>query len=623
MPVFSATRIRTMQDLRRFESELALEEYLPERSVYEVLVGSAARHGARTALTMIMTGDPDEQPRRVTYCELLGLVHRAANLFTSLGGECPAVAYILPNLIETHATLWGAEATGLAIPINPLLRPEYIIEVLTATGASVLVTMGPQLAPELWQKILAVREQLPALKILTINPPGAPLAPGTTDLAAGLAAQADDRLIAGQPRDGNATAALFHTGGTTGTPKIVIQTQRNQLVNSFLGGVMLGMTEHDVLTGTLPMFHIAASFSALFVFMTCGHLPIFSPAGLRNPRMLERFWKLLEQYRVTVVAAVPTSLSALLQVPLAGADLGSVRAVYTGTAPLPPAVGAAFARAAGLRLHQMYGMTEVAGMIATTPAYSEGGEDSVGWPIPYHEVHVRRFGADGRSGEPCAASEVGVITVRGPAVSPGYLNPAHNIGVFERGTLITGDLAFLDPQGRLHITGRAKDLIIRSGHNIDPVMIENAMSTHPAVSLAAAVGMPDASAGELPVCFVTLRAGATASEADLRVHAERTIAERPAWPREIVILEQLPLTALGKLFKPALRVQAARRRITRLLHDELDLPAAGVEVETGGRSGLRVRVRLPPEGADSAYRVEQALAAFLFESEVLRAWEGH
>jgi fatty-acyl-CoA synthase len=247
---------------------------------------------------------------------------------------------------------------------------------------------------------------------------------------------------------------------------------------------------------------------------------------------------------------------------------------------------------------------------------SEGGAGSVGWALPYTEVVVRRLAADGSLGEPCAPEEIGVITVRGPTISPGYQNPVHDAEVFDHGLLNTGDLGYLDEQGRIHIAGRVKDLIIRSGHNVDPLMIENAMATHPAVALAAAVGLPDAYAGELPVCYVALRPGVSVSEDELHEHARRCITERPAWPRQIFIVDTIPVTNVGKIYKPQLRCDATTRVVTRMLHEELALPEAHVQVSEGGRRGMRVTVTLP-EGCRSAVpALEQALAAYLFETQV-------
>jgi fatty-acyl-CoA synthase len=188
--------------------------------------------------------------------------------------------------------------------------------------------------------------------------------------------------------------------------------------------------------------------------------------------------------------------------------------------------------------------------------------------------------------------------------------------VFTDGTLNSGDLAFLDDSGRIHIAGRSKDLIIRSGHNIDPLMIENAMQQHPAVALTAAVGIPDAYAGELPVCYVALRPGAVATEAELRAHAEATIAERPAWPKHFFIVDAIPVTSVGKIYKPQLRCDAATRLVTRIVREELGFGTADVQVTEGGPRGMKVRVRLPAPHDTATAQVQAALGAFLFEVEI-------
>ena len=192
--------------------------------------------------------------------------------------------------------------------------------------------------------------------------------------------------------------------------------------------------------------------------------------------------------------------------------------------------------------------------------------------------------------------------------------------MFVDGTLNTGDLAYADATGRIHIAGRAKDLIIRSGHNIDPLMIENAMQRHPAVALAAAVGMPDAYAGEVPVCYVALRPDAVVTEAELREHAEQAIAERPAWPRQIHIISAIPVTSVGKIYKPQLRCDAATRLVQQIVHGKLSLPEAK-------RAGCRGRDSRNEDHRRAARRttcsavplVQRALGAHLFEVEVVFA----
>lgn len=617
MPHFNAAPLIDRDDLRRFEAEMSLAQRLPERSVLDVFIGTAERRPDATAITMLMSGAPDESPRRVSYSELLGQIRRAANLFAHLAGPRPGVAYMLPSLVETHVTLWGAETAGYAVPINFLLQVEHIAALLQASGVRVLVALGPHPVLDIWQKALQLRAQLPGLTLVRVAAPGTPPEPEVLDFASALTEQPDDHLTFGTPGCDDDVAAYFHTGGTTGAPKLVTHTHRGQLVAAFGGAVLNSGHADDVSTATLPLFHVAGTIhSGLSAFMTGMELLIMSPSGLRNPAMVRGFWRLVAQYRATRIGAVPTALGAVLEVPVGDADIRCVRTGFTGAASLPVALGRRFRQVTGHALHEVYGMTEASGLIAIDPPGSEGGEGSVGWALPYTQVRVCRLETDGSPGAECETDEVGVVIVSGLHVSPGYRNPEHNKGVFENGVLNSGDLAYTDADGRLHIAGRSKDLIIRSGHNIDPLMIENAMSTHPAVALAAAVGMPDAYAGELPVCYVMLRPGAAVTEDELQQHARATIGERPAWPRHVHIVEAIPVTTVGKIYKPQLRCDAATRLVSSVVQGEFGYADAQVTVQDGGKRGLRVSVSLPPVAHAAAPAIEQALAAYLFETTV-------
>ncbi len=617
MPILNDQPILDRETLAQFEAAMPLEQRLPERSVLDVFIGAATRQPERTAITLLMTGAPEEQPRRVNYAQLLGMVRRSANLFASIGGRRPGVAYMLPALIETHAALWGAETAGYAVPINFLLQVDHIAALLESSGARTLVALGPHPVLDIWQKALDLRKRVPGLTLIRVAPPGTPAEEGVIDFHTAVAAQPDGHLVFGEPGKDNDVAAYFHTGGTTGTPKLVAHTHRGQLTAALGGAAMGDLRAEDVLTGTFPLFHVAGTIACgLAAFMAGGELLVMSPGGLRTPAMVQGFWRLVAQYKATLVGGVPTSMGAVLDVALDGADISAVRAGVTGAALLPPAVGARFRQVTGRNLFEVYGMTEASGLITYDPWAGAGGAGSVGWALPYTRVEVRRFGPDSQLGDACDAREVGVICVRGPHVSPGYRNPEHNAGIFDNGMLNTGDLGYADEQGRLYIAGRAKDLIIRSGHNIDPAMIENAMSEHPAVAVVAAVGMPDAYAGELPVCFVVLRPGAQVSDAELHAHAQQRIGERPAWPKHFHIVEAIPTTSVGKIFKPGLRCDAAARRVKHLLNEQFQLADAQVQVSVGGPRGMRVSVSLAQTWQALVPAVQQALDAYLFESRV-------
>ena len=201
--------LRTLADVRRFEQEKPLVDRLPGPSVFDVFRASAEKFGDRIALTMLMTGAPDEQPRRVSYLDLFGLIQRAANLFSTLGGERPGVAYMLPSLIETHAVLWGAETAGYAVPINFLLNPEHIAELLEASDTRILVALGPHSQLDIWQKALKLREINPLLTLIRVASPEAPAEENVIDFATALMNQPADQLVFGEPRGGDSIAAFF------------------------------------------------------------------------------------------------------------------------------------------------------------------------------------------------------------------------------------------------------------------------------------------------------------------------------------------------------------------------------------------------------------------------------
>ena len=171
-----------------------------------------------------------------------------------------------------------------------------------------------------------------------------------------------------------------------------------------------------------------------------------------------------------------------------------------------------------------------------------------------------------------------MVLYQGPNLFSGYLDGAETARSFTPdGWLITGDVGFLDTQGRLHLTGRAKDLIIRGGHNIDPKVIEDALGAHPDVALCAAVGAPDAYAGELPVAFATLKPGATVSAAELLAFTALRVDEAPAKPKSITLIEHMPVTNVGKIYKPELRALATAAVVQALIDQvcaPLELPAS-------------------------------------------------
>jgi fatty-acyl-CoA synthase len=214
----------------------------------------------------------------------------------------------------------------------------------------------------------------------------------------------------------------------------------------------------------------------------------------------------------------------------------------------------------GIQVHESLGMTEMAGISTITPPGMTAPPGCVGIRLPYTQWRIVALDEQGgASDRVCAPGESGMVLFKSPNLFSGFLNEADNAHAFAPdGWLATGDLGHIDEHERLHLSGRSKDLIIRSGHNIDPKVIEDALAAHPAVQLCAAVGAPDAYAGEVPVVFATLIPGAEATEDELLVFVNERVDEPPARPKRVTILETMPLTNVGKIYKPDLRVLAAQ-----------------------------------------------------------------
>ncbi len=612
--IHSRAPVASLADVEAYEDARPLSERIPA-TVYEVFERSAILWGERTALTFLSA--PDAEPAaRLTYRDLFTDITRAANVFLGIGGQGVGVAYLLPSLLETQVCLWAAETVGYAVPLNPLLQVDQLAELVEASGAAILLCCGPEISPDIWAKAQSLQARFPSLTLLCLRPPGEAIGPKVLDLATEAAKASPTDLDEDLDRDPHRMVACFHTGGTTGSPKLVAQTHRNQLTAALGAAAMLDLGADDILTNGMPLFHVGGAVaSSLAPFMVGTEMIMLSAAGLRNPEMVKGFWRIVERYRVTVLAAVPTALSAILSVPVDG-RLDSIRFGITGSAATPRAVAERFEAVTGRRLHEILGMTETGGVTAVDPTGQAPTLGSVGFRLPYTQLVVRELTSDGRPGAPCPVGQAGVLTVSGPHVSAGYRHAQGDDGVFSDGVVNTGDLACADADGKIRIVGRAKDLIIRSGHNIDPAMIENALSAHPDVALAAAVGQPDAYAGELPVCYVALKPKAAVTPEELLAFAQAHVAERPAWPKAIYIVPEVPLTAVGKIFKPALRADATERAVRlALMPFAGDLPLA-VSVEAAGSRGLAVIVDLRNRPDVDAEGVRKALAEFTFESRI-------
>jgi len=579
------SRFATVADRDAVEKESRWEDRPRPQTMYQFMADVAARHGSRPATSFQLLSGVKDKAETLTWSQLMGRVTQAANLFRSLGvGEGDTVAYLLPNCTEIVVSLIGGSIAGIVNPINPLLEPEQISAILRETRAKVLVTLKAFPKTDVAQKAAEAVKFAPNVKTVLevdlnryLTPPKSWIVPlmrpknpvehkaDVRDFNAECARQPAGNLTFADAK-GDRVSAYFHTGGTTGMPKVAQHKYSGMIYNGWLGARLL-FDETDVMICPLPLFHVFAAYPVLMSAIASGaHVVFPTPAGYRGDGVFDNFWKLIERWKVTFVITVPTAISALMQRPV-NADVSTLKTALSGSAALPVELYNRFEKATGVQISEGYGLTEATCLVSVNPVEGIKKVGSVGIPMPHTHVRIL-VQENGGTFRECATDEVGEICIANPGVFEGstYTEVDKNHELFaETRFLRTGDLGRLDADGYLWITGRKKDLIIRGGHNIDPAEIEEAMMAHPAVAFAGAIGQPDAFAGELPCVYVELVKGADVTEAELLEHAKGHIHERAAFPKHVEIMAELPKTGVGKVFKPDLR----KRAITRVLDETL------------------------------------------------------
>ena len=558
-------------------------------TLYEFLTQTRSKYRDSPAVTFQLLSDPKSKAETMSWNELTQGVTQAANLFNSLGiGKTDVVAFLLPNSLETVLALLGGAVAGIVNPINPLLDAEQISAILRASNAKILVTLKAFPKSNVAQLASAAVAKAPNVKHILevdlnkyLSPPKSWIVPfvrpknpashsaKVSNFNNLLKNQRSDALDSEDVRS-DRVAALFHTGGTTGTPKMARHLYSGMIYNGWCGRMAVLDTE-ETLICPLPLFHVFAAYPILMSCIATGSHVVFpTPAGYRGEGVFDNFWKLIERWKVTFLVTVPTAAAALMQRPV-DAEISTLKTALCGSAPLPVELYNRFEKATGVKILEGYGLTEVTCLVSANPLEGERKIGSVGLPMPHCTVRILICNPEGEIERECEFGEVGEICVANPGVFRGktYLDMDKNRGLIADGAwLRTGDLGKLDEDGYLWITGRAKDLIIRGGQNVDPAVIEDALAAHQSVAFVGAVGQPDPALGELPCAYVELVAGASDSAETIMDFAQQAIKNRLALPVHVEILNELPKTAVGKVFKPDLRKRATQRVINKRLMKE-------------------------------------------------------
>lgn len=527
---------------------------------------AAAAHPDKAAIEFLHS-PLDPEPRILTYRDLLNEVEAACRALHAAGvRRGDGIGMLLPPIPEAIVTLIAAMEVGVVIPLNMLLSADAIAAQLRLARAKVVIVLGPHAQILVRQQLKQAAQSVPTLERI-VEVSVEETSEDSVRWDRFLADHRNGRPVPEASADPHRATALFHSGGTTGAPKLAELSERNVVAGALMAAAAIGWRSDDRILLPFPMFHVAGAIDGALGSIAAGATVILPTLlGGRHPQLIPNIWKVVEHTRASVVALVPTSLIAAAEVPVGDCRLQHLRAIGTGSAPLLPATAARIERTLGKPIVQVYGMTETSGITASQPVDGVFREPAVGVPAPLMELRLDLSHA--------AAAGRGEVCVRGPNVFTGYRTESGTVSVLRDGWLPSGDLGEFDADSQLRLCGRSKDVIIRGGHNVDPLMIEDVANSHPDVVQSVAVAMPDGYAGEVPTLFVIVRAGAsTTSDAIARFVAER-IAEPPARPKLVTIIAEMPLTPIGKIARFKLRQAAAVRCAQEAL---ARLPIAAVE----------------------------------------------
>jgi long-chain acyl-CoA synthetase len=496
----------------------------PAAPVAWLLERNLARFADRIALRELDPASLEER-RCLTYGALGRAVAGVAGGLAARGvGPGTRVGVALPNsaaLVVAYYAIWWAG--GTVVPANPGAPAPELERQFADSEVALVVGVAGGAAEQVARRRGVGFLDPAALVALEAGPPRSPAAVDPADVA-----------------------AILYTGGTTGTPKGAMLTHRNLVANTLQFAEWYAFVPGDeVAVAVLPMFHSGGLSGALNVPLAAAAtllvLPRFAPAPVARA---------VTRYGATRLFGVPTMFIALLDDPEGRrADYSRLRACRTNAAPLPPAVKRAFDELVGREvLVEGYGLTETSPLTHANPL-GRAKPGSIGIPLPDTDACI----VDVETGRPVAPGEAGELLVRGPQVMRGYWNrPAETAEALRDGWLRTGDIARMDAEGYFAILDRKKDVINIAGFKVWPREVEEALYAHPAVKLAAVVGVPDAYRGEVVKAYVVLRDGARVSAVDLVAFCRERLSGYKV-PRLVEFRDALPVTATGKLLRRLLR----------------------------------------------------------------------
>lgn len=532
-------------------AETAAVRLAPSSNMLEIFQRAVRERGEHVAVNYFDSA--------ITYWEIDSESDRFANWLTSQGArKGDRVAIMLQNVPQFILAVLGAWKVGaVPTPVNPMYKRREL-ELQFADCAPKVILCLAERAADVRAALAAIRLQAAILTTSGCAFQGRndmrvmPTPAGGTDddeFVAALRSSGSGKPVPVSMQPGE-LGLLLYTSGTTGRPKGAMLTHANLVFNAQSAVKCLRMHPATRMLGLAPLFHVTGFMMHLCAVLCCQGSVIL---GYRfQPQVV---LDAVAEHRPTIaVAAISAYVALLAALEASPRRLASLEEVYSGGAPVPPAIVEEFERKFGLYIRNGYGMSELTCQSHLTPPHARGPIDpesgvlSIGIPIPGTEARV----VDDE-GRPLPVREHGEILVRGPNVMAGYWNnPSETSEAIKDGWMHTGDVGFMDEEGWFYVVDRKKDMICASGFKVWPQEVEGVLYSHPAVREAAAVGGPDSYRGETVVAFVSLKAGVTVSVAELKTFCGDRLAAYKV-PRQYEVMAELPKTASGKIMRAELR----------------------------------------------------------------------
>jgi cyclohexanecarboxylate-CoA ligase len=512
--------------------------YWLDKTVDQLLTEAAARTADK--ISIVADRADREQVRVFTYRELEALAERAASSLRKLGvGPGDVVTVQLPNWWEFVVTAFACSKIGAILnPVMPILRERELLYILNFCEAKVFVV--PKLYRGFDHSMMAegMRAELPHLKhLIVVDGEGSSSFERTL-----LAAEPADKNAGLRPDD---MSVLMFTSGTTGEPKGVIHTSNSLIGCTKALTERFGLDASDVLLVASPVGHMTGYAAVVLLSVYLGGTMVLQDVWEPN-----RGVSLMARQNVTYTAASTPFLSDICDAVKAGAPRpASLRSFLCGGAPIPSVLIERAASELGIKVCSLWGMTEVLSGTLTEPSRaSDKSPTTDGRALEGMEVRIVDF-----DGKPVPTGQSGRLLVRGCQMFTGYYKRLELKTFDAEGWFDSGDLAYMDSEGYVRISGRVKDVLIRGGENVPVVEIENLLYKHPAVAAVAVVGYPDARLGERGCAFIVSKAGTTIDLAAMQAYLAECKMAKQFWPERVELVTELPRTASGKIQKFKLR----------------------------------------------------------------------